>query len=248
MIGRCRRLVRERARFVAGELLGGTRSYTLAVAPSRRVVIRHGTRDLEILRELFQPPGAYNPPAPAAAALRRVASQRPLRIMDLGANIGLFAVDAFARYPDAEVTSYEPDPGNLPILKRCLDVNRGDDWTLVEACAAASDGPVHFDAGNFADSHISEQGPEVLALDVLPRLPAFDFVKMDIEGSEWPILGDPRWAHAMRDVSVFVVEWHARGRPGSDPRAIALAAVRGAGFAAEPGAVGWHHGTVWGWR
>jgi FkbM family methyltransferase len=166
----------------------------------------------------------------------------------LGANIGLFGVDAFTRYPDAEVTSYEPDPGNFRLLARCAELNPRENWTVIEACVAASDGTVRLADGNFADSHVSDVGTEVLAVDLLPLLTSFDYIKMDIEGSEWPILTDPRWADAMREVTVFTLEWHVRGSLSDDPHALAAAAVASAGFTVDRGRRGWHHGNTWGWR
>jgi hypothetical protein len=78
---------------------------------------------------------------------------------------------------------------------------------------------------------VSERGIEAEGIDVLPILKDYDYVKMDIEGSEWPILSDPRWVEAMREVSVFVIEWHAQEGVAGDHRAAAVTAVRRAGFA-----------------
>lgn len=94
---------------------------------------------------------------------------------------------------------------------------------------------------------MSDVGFGVAAVDVLPILGNFDYVKMDIEGSEWPILHDERWPVAMRGVAVFALEWHDRPEVG-DCRAVAVAAVEAAGFIAEPSPPGWSHGTIWGWR
>jgi FkbM family methyltransferase len=239
------RLVQERRRFVGGEIRGGTRSYTLAADPLHRVALRHKTRDMSIFYELFRTSAEYEPPRGAAVALRQLAGPR---ILDLGGNIGLFAIDTFRRYEAAHVTSYEPDPLNLPLLRLCADLNPGNVWDIVEACASSSGGAVHLNADNFADSYVSTAGVEVAAVEVLPVLDNFDYVKMDIEGSEWPILTDPRWPDAMATVSVLALEWHARGCPSGDPRALALSAVRAAGFTVDPGQHGWHHGSVWGWR
>src|SRR6186997_346603 len=82
------RLVRERARFwfrvaTRSRKLG---RYHLAGSP---VVIhlRHGSVDLLSLEEIFRS-GHYNAPPEVLSALR--ASGEPLRVVDLGANIGLF--------------------------------------------------------------------------------------------------------------------------------------------------------------
>jgi FkbM family methyltransferase len=199
---------------------------------------------MEIFEEMFSK-GAYTPPGPAAARIAELT--RPLRVLDLGGNIGLFGVDALIRYPGAEITSYEADPTNVPVLQRCVDLNAGA-WRVVQACAMARDGVARIDSGNFADSRVGDDGVEVRAIDVLPLFGDFDFVKMDIESSEWPILTDERWPSAMRDVALFVLEWHQHGAPQPDARSVAVAAVRAAGFEIDASPPGHDHGVIWGWR
>lgn len=252
-VARRRRLVDERLRFVVGELRGGTRAYHLAVDRKYSVVIRHKTPDTWVLEELFRPPMAYAPPPAADKVLRDLASRRSIRILDLGGNVGLFAVYALSRYPGATVTSYEPEPENVRVLASCAQRNSFAHWNIVHACAMAADAIVTVTRDAFAHAYVcdfggSSNGGEVPGIDVLPRLAAYDFIKMDIEGSEWPILTDARWPTAMRDVSVFVLEWHSRGCDAIDPRAAALAGVEAAGFASAASPDAATHGVIWGWR
>ena len=44
-----------------------------------------------------------------------------------------------------------------------------------------------------------------------------DLVKIDIEGGEWPILTDPRFAQL--PTPALVIEYHPAGCPGPDPQA-----------------------------
>lgn len=244
---RRQRLVRERARFVTGELRGGTGVYRLAIDTGYRVVLRHRSRDVEIFDEIFRSK-SYRPPAEVAARLDAIRVQRPLRILDLGGNIGLFAIDALIHYPSAIIVSYEPDPTNLPVILDCIRLNPGS-WTLVEAAATAADGTVTFASGHYADSRVSDVGIDVPAVDILNCIARFDYVKMDIEGSEWAIFDDPRWATAMSSVSAFALEWHLDEGSEIDCRDRAIAAATNAGLrtlASEP--LGLAHGTLWGWR
>jgi hypothetical protein len=55
-----------------------------------------------------------------------------------------------------------------------------------------------------------------------------DLVKVDIEGSEWELLADPRLASLT--APIWVMEWHDKQCPHPDPRAAAHAALRAAGF------------------
>jgi hypothetical protein len=109
---------------------------------------------------------------------------------------------------------------NLSVIAECIRLNAGS-WTLVEAAATIADGTLMFADGNYADSHVSDVGIEVPAVDILDRIHGFDYVKIDIEGSEWALLDDPRWAAAMSSVSAFAVELHLQD--GSDSTSVTTA-------------------------
>jgi hypothetical protein len=69
---------------------------------------------------------------------------------------------------------------------------------------------------------------EVPAVDAFPLMDGAELVKMDIEGSEWPILEDPRLREAA--VRHLVVEYHGWACPRPDPRAYAIELLERAGF------------------
>jgi FkbM family methyltransferase len=238
------RIVRETPAFVANELRGapGVRRYTMR-ADGSTVLLRHGTIDTWTFAELFYL-RLYEPPAPVAAVLRGI---REPRILDLGANIGLFGIDALQRYPGATITAYEPDPESAAIHRRLIELNHGD-WRLVEACAGARDGTVTFLQGQETESRIvDEAGPGTVTLpleDVLPEFAEADLVKLDIEGGEWALLEDERFAAAR----TVVLEYHPPGCPEPDTHAAARRLLEGHGFTflplfEHPGGVGmaWAH-------
>lgn len=180
---------------------------------------------------------------------------QPLAILDLGANVGLFGLFAAARWPQARIVGYEPDPANAAVHRRTLSANGLEArWTLVGTASGNRDGEMRFAGGLDALSHLVGQGADeggptinVPVRDVLPQLCAADLVKMDIEGGEWEILGDPRLRQ--QAPRAIVLEYHPRNCPGPDPRATAEQALRAAGLQT---AVIWHrddgHGMLWGWR
>jgi FkbM family methyltransferase len=239
--------VRGSARFVARELL---RSHAICRyhvrASGLPVVIRHGSPDVVTLGEVFHRPD-YAPPPEVAALLEH--RHRPLRILDLGANVGLFGVFAAGRWPDASVIAVEPDPANLAVLRRCVqEAGRGDAWQVVAAAAAAHDGSVPFEGGGASLSRIAPGAAgRVPAMDVLARLDDVDLLKMDIEGGEWEILDDPRFVAGPPPITVL--EYHPHLCPHADPRAAVEAVFASAGqrtwtiFAREDG-----HGMLWAWR
>ena len=238
------RCVRESGRFAARELL---RSRTLGEYHARSsglpLLIRHRSADVVTLGEVFHRPD-YEPPPHVAACLDGLGPA--LRILDLGANVGLFGVFAAGRWPQASVTAVEPDPANLAVLRRCSERSgRGEAWRLVEGAAAAHDGSVAFEAGGESLSRIAPgAGASVRAIDVLPWLDGIDLLKMDIEGGEWAILDDPRFQAAAP--AVTVLEYHPHLCPHLDPRAAVEAVFARAGrridtiFARADG-----HGMLW---
>jgi len=76
---------------------------------------------------------------------------------------------------------------------------------------------------------------------------AADLVKVDIEGGEWDILLDPRFAQ--NPPRAIVLEYHPHLCPGDDPRAAAQEALARAGLSMAPI---WHradgYGMLWAWR
>lgn len=227
-----------------GGLLTG---YTLRDG-GRRVHLRRGTPDVFTLYETHGS-GLYEPPAPAARALEALG--RPPRVLDLGANIGLFGLRALGRWPGAEVTSFEPDPANVAVLRRNAAADPDAAWEVVEAAAGARDGTMGFAHGHFAVSRAADGAGaatiEVAVRDALPHVAGCDLLKMDIEGGEWPILADPRLGAS--GAVAIVMEYHAWGAPSSDPAAAARDALRAHGYAVgPPQGEEAGSGTLWAWR
>jgi FkbM family methyltransferase len=225
-------LVRERGRFVANELRGaeGVRRYRRRES-GLPVLLRHGTDDVWTFDEVFRL-RLYHPPDTVAEALGRLG--RPLRILDLGANIGMFGVVALELWPDAEMEAFEPDPVNAPLLRRVVEGSGNRAWRIEEVCAGTETGEVAFASGLFNQSHVvAEATPGAIArpvLDVLPRIAAADLVKIDIEGAEWPLLADDRFGGA----TAVVMEYHPEGCPENDPHAAAARLLEGRGYEVLP--------------
>jgi FkbM family methyltransferase len=215
-----------------------------------RVALRHGTTDVRMFDEIFCA-HVYAPPAAATARLSALPG--PPRVLDLGANVGLFSADAAARWPGARITAVEPDPANLTVLRRCAELNaHTHPWRVIPTAASTSATPLRFVAGEGSESHEAhaselEESIEVPATDALALLDDTDLAKIDIEGGEWAILGDPRLAGA--SVRAIVLEHHGRLCPSRDPRATARTLLGEAGFETlAGGAAPLGVGTLWAWR
>jgi FkbM family methyltransferase len=237
------RTVRQAPAFVLRELRGGGRraTYDVRSAPVR-IVVRHGVGDAATVGEVFHERD-YEPPAALDAALD------PSSILDLGANIGLFGAFAAARWPRATIAAYEPDPANAGVCRATIEANRlGYRWSLTAAAAANHDGELRFHASGDALSHAGEGGNLVVeARDVLGEIAAADLVKMDIEGGEWAILRDPRFAAS--PPRAIVLEYHPHPS-APDPRAAIEQLLRDAGLAEQSPIFhrGDGHGMLWAWR
>jgi FkbM family methyltransferase len=229
-----------------------------------KVFLRHGTRDVNVLNEIFGGTGgrrSYEPPAPVAQLLD---SNPAPAILDLGGNIGLFGLYALSRWPGSTIRSFEPDPTNLSLLTRTVEANGfRDRWSVAEFAVANRAAEMDFVAGLSADSHLSGEGRSaneeegngagdgrsivVRTVDLFAQDPRADLLKMDIEGGEWTILDDRRFASL--EVDALVLEWHARGCPYPDPHDATLRLLRAAGYdRLEEVSGGSESGLLWAWK
>jgi FkbM family methyltransferase len=241
-------LVRERGSFVRNELRRGPTTAVYHLRDSGiAVAIRHHSGDVMVLDEIFSQ-REYELPPPVGEALTAVPG--PLHVLDLGANIGLFGAWTLGRFPDARIVAFEADPGNAAVHRRTIAANGDRDWQLVEGFAATQAGRVRFAATADATSHQTSGADalEVEAVDVFDYLDGVDFLKIDIEGSEWPLLADARFSGTT--ARAVVLEYHRDGCPEPDPEAAAATALETAGFEVTRGATkeAYGAGVLWGVR
>lgn len=226
-------------RLVFRELFSRGTTHTYTLRSGLPATLHHG-RDLEALYEIYVR-GEYEPPELLASVL----DMPDLRILDLGGNVGMFAGWALSRWPGAHVTSVEPDAGNVDQFRQWIHA-AGAKVELIAAAAAPFDGEISFWGGRGGGSRQvpDGSGESVPAIDIFPHLANADFVKMDIEGGEWPILMDPR----MKDLTevTLVLEYHQNMAPSWPPRVAAIEALEAAGFKTGFGHQNyWGHGTIW---
>ncbi len=123
-----------------------------------------------------------------------------LNILDVGANVGSFALWASARWPGSHVTSFEPHPGTFTILmenaggrKDITPVNAalfpGGQKKATFLSRFAGDGESGL-ASYAADTFVPGAQVESYEVDVVDpaSLPSADIVKIDIEGGEGEVL------------------------------------------------------------
>lgn len=243
-------LVCEPLRFAANEVRARPATATYRLRESGvAITLRHHTPDVMVLDEVFSQ-REYEFPEP----VHRVLASRAegLRVADLGANIGLFGAWILGRFPTATIVALEADPENAAVHRHTIAANRREGtWKLVEGYAATAAGTVLFTAGNFATSRAATgaaRAISVRAFDVFPCLADVDFVKIDIEGAEWPILADARFLRL--PARAVVLEYHDDFCPDSDARSAGERLLRNAGYEVAHGREkpAFGAGVLWAWH
>lgn len=146
------------------------------------------------------------------------------RIIDCGAHIGMATMYFKSMYPDARITAFEPEPPNLELLMKNLEVNKMD--TNVEVIPKAvwsSEGQMelHVDADEenhwsstsslFKGSWTTKQPTAPIVVETV-RLSSYlnepiDILKLDVEGAETEVLKECR--DQLVNVKHMFVEFHA---------------------------------------
>lgn len=138
--------------------------------------------------------------------------ERP-RVVDLGANIGMFSIALLAAYPSAVVYAFEPSAATFSVLRDNCRRNAAYDWTCVRAAVTDVDGEVRFANQRFSTgSRVAEDGdervPSVTLRTVIRQYvqDEIHLLKLDVEGSEEAILTGS--ADLLGGVQNVVVEIH----------------------------------------
>jgi len=236
------RLVTSPVRYALSELTSRRRADYSLRNGSSRFSVRHRSGDVDIFRK-FYAYGYYDLPDEVAESL--LALGRPVNVLDLGANIGFFEVFTRDRLPIGRVVCFEPDPANGAVLQHVRSCN-GAAWEIVPACASNRAGAVRFNTGRKNFSRIGDGGDlDIETVDVFPRIAEADLVKMNIEGSEWDILKDPRLAETA--VS-WIVEYHRIANPDPDIHQLVRTLFEDAGYTVRLSTMTEDNGLVWAWK
>jgi FkbM family methyltransferase len=200
---------------------------------------------VSIFNEIFSR-RMYELPGPISTELDAIG---PLRVLDLGGNIGLFGVYALGKWPIAAMRSFEPEPANAAILRATIDANRAaSKWQVDPRAVSNANTQARFTQGLYADGYLAADGElEVRVADLFDQ-DAPHLLKIDIEGGEWALLTDPRLP--AYNARVIVLEWHTRGCPAEEPHRLARTSLKAAGFilaADRPSPTG-RNGLIWAMR
>jgi FkbM family methyltransferase len=162
----------------------------------------------------------------------------PLNIVDLGSNIGCSCLYWLRKFPEARVTAFEPHPIHVGMLRTNLALNRLSEKVMVHAAAAGTRSSRAFLTDQGLSSRITEQGEPtsypiaILDFYSLAGSTPIDVLKIDIEGSEYELLADPRFL--LLPVVRLVMEWHPTDRyPGHSGAEWCRQRLHAAGYSVE---------------
>lgn len=141
----------------------------------------------------------------------------PRVIVDAGANIGLASIYYANRYPEARIISVEPEPSNANLLRRNLSYYPNS--VALEAALWKANEPVSVVDPGLGDWGFrtipGSAGVQGITLDRLMdqcSIEHIDLLKVDIEGAEKEVFGDPsQWIDR---VGAIVIEPHDRFKVG----------------------------------
>jgi FkbM family methyltransferase len=162
-------------------------------------------------------------------------------ILDCGSNIGMAILFFKALYPDCEITAFEPAPWACAAIEETLAANDLRGVTLHNAALAETDGtlelfhdPKH--PGSAVMSVYEDRMPGEKVSVPAVRLSHYiggtpiDFLKLDVEGSELPVLRDLVASGTIAQIRQMVIEFHHHMSPQVDNLSECLAILEQHGF------------------
>lgn len=142
-----------------------------------------------------------------------VASTSQPVIIDCGANIGLSTIYFKQRYPESEITAFEPDPQIFDALTENIQEFGLSKVALVQKAIFDAETTTKFQKEGGYSGRLALAGDDENLIDVKTArlrdylLRKVDFLKVDIEGAECRVLKD--CAGVLSNVENLFVEYHS---------------------------------------
>lgn len=114
----------------------------------------------------------------------------PLQVIDCGANIGMFAIQAACYFPEASLTCYEPDSENFELLLRNLEINRiKADLRQKGVWSTSTTLYFHPSSNKGTFGYVDEPPPGIEMPCELPDINDNNcWLKIDVEGAEYEVV------------------------------------------------------------
>ena len=133
-------------------------------------------------------------------------------IIDGGSCIGMSTLRFKQLYPGASIICFEPDPDVALLLVENISRNKLDGVEVVVAGLSDKDGELSFqaddsDGGRFVED--ADGQPPMRIQRLSPYLKdQVDFLKLNIEGHELPVLQEVAESGKLAQVRMMVIEYH----------------------------------------
>ena len=137
------------------------------------------------------------------------------KILDLGANVGCFALRAFKLSPNVSVVSIEAAKDTADVLRHNQERNPSLSWQVIHGAVWSNDGPLSLERTNNSTGHqvsnnnVGEQ-LEGFSLETILKCVGWrhvDLIKMDIEGAEAEVI--PGSEDILRNCDYLIIEIHS---------------------------------------
>lgn len=184
-----------------------------------------------------------------------ISSKNTLTVVDVGANVGYFSLFMLSNNQRTKIFAFEPMPMNYTLLEKYCNENSSYDFTPVNKAVSQQNGTIvlSYDA---TDSYTTSAGVfngdrESDRLEVATttltsimgnyKLDKIDFLKLDCEGSEYPIIYNAPSA-VLEKISALAIETHP-GKSERENKNSLVSHLRQHGFKIQT-----KRDIVWGWR
>lgn len=142
--------------------------------------------------------------------LSLVKDENIINVVDVGANLGMFSIAARIAFKNAFIHAYEPNPNNIPILKKH---GKEFNFKIYEEALGfeTGRGELEFTTSHDTSARISNKDEGLVIISdleiVLNRFKnrKIDLLKLDCEGAEFEIL---KKSNALEHVRFLSMEYH----------------------------------------
>ena len=150
-------------------------------------------------------------------------TQKPIQVIDCGANIGVSLLYIKIRAPRAQVICFEPNPPARAVLEKNIEANNwGKEVQVFTYALGKEKGTMNFyvderevtSSGGSIAHYLKNKNRKLdsyaVEVDTLSHYidGPVDFLKMDIEGSEFDVLEELVSQQTLRHIAAIQLEYH----------------------------------------